>query len=150
VLATSQTDGRECDRLPPRLAQSSSSFFRTRTPPINVLRHWHFALSVTLELVTILRSTANRLIVMMTETASVALMTDGADSLLRSKTPLRVPTRFVLYFRVSMKRRHLDQCIGAISPIVAFPRAAPSLNSLTARLSAQRAGRYESLCCEAV
>jgi hypothetical protein len=44
-------------------------------------------------------------------------MTDGAESLLRLKTLLPVPTRFVLdYFHVSMKLRHIDQCIGANLP----------------------------------
>jgi hypothetical protein len=48
----------------------------------------------------------------------IALMTDGAESLLRLKAFLPVPTRFVLdYFHVSMKLRHIDQCIGAIPPM---------------------------------
>jgi hypothetical protein len=46
-----------------------------------------------------------------------ALMTDGAESLLRLKTLLPVPTRLVLdYFHVAMKVRHSDQCIGRIPP----------------------------------
>jgi hypothetical protein len=52
----------------------------------------------------------------------IALMTDGAESLLRLKALLPVPTRFVLdYFHVSMKLRHIDQCIGAIPPIALSP-----------------------------
>lgn len=52
----------------------------------------------------------------------IALMTDGAESLLRLRAFLPVPTRFVLdYFHVSMKLRHLDQCIGAIPPTVLSP-----------------------------
>jgi hypothetical protein len=44
-------------------------------------------------------------------------MTDGAESLLRSKKLLPVPTRLVLdYFHVAMKMRHADQCIGRIPP----------------------------------
>jgi hypothetical protein len=44
-------------------------------------------------------------------------MTDGAESLLRLKKLLPVPTRLVLdYFRVAMKVRHADQCIGRIPP----------------------------------
>jgi hypothetical protein len=40
----------------------------------------------------------------------IALMTDGAESLLRLRSFLPVPTRFVLdYFHVSMKLRHIDQ-----------------------------------------
>ena len=40
----------------------------------------------------------------------------------RLKAFLPVPTRFVLdYFHVSMKLRHIDQCIGAIPPIVLSP-----------------------------
>ena len=47
----------------------------------------------------------------------VALMTDGAESLLRLKQLLPIPTRFVLdYFHVAMKMRHVDQCIGRIPP----------------------------------
>ena len=46
-----------------------------------------------------------------------ALMTDGAESLLRLKKLLPIPTRFVLdYFHVAMKVRHLDQCLGGIPP----------------------------------
>jgi hypothetical protein len=46
-----------------------------------------------------------------------ALMTDGAESLLRLKALLPVPTRLVLdYFHVAMKVRHADQCIGRIPP----------------------------------
>jgi hypothetical protein len=49
----------------------------------------------------------------------IALMTDGAESLLRLRAFLPVPTRFVLdYFHVSMKLRHIDQCIGTIPPMV--------------------------------
>jgi len=49
-------------------------------------------------------------------------MTDGAESLLRLRTFLPVPTRFVLdYFHVSMELRHIDQCIGAIPPMVLSP-----------------------------
>jgi hypothetical protein len=49
------------------------------------------------------------------QTQPTALMTDGAESLLRLKRLLRVPTRLVLdYFHVSMKIRHADQCIGRI------------------------------------
>jgi hypothetical protein len=49
-------------------------------------------------------------------------MTDGAESLLRLKSLLPVPTRFVLdYFHVSMKLRHIDQCIGTIPPIALSP-----------------------------
>jgi hypothetical protein len=52
----------------------------------------------------------------------IALMTDGAKSLLRLNALLPVPTRFVLdYFHVSMKLRHIDQCVGAIPPIVLSP-----------------------------
>jgi hypothetical protein len=52
----------------------------------------------------------------------IALMTDGAESLLRLRAYLPVPTRFVLdYFHVSMKLRHIDQCIGAIQPMVLSP-----------------------------
>jgi hypothetical protein len=44
----------------------------------------------------------------------IALMTDGAESLLRLRSFLPVPTRFVLnYFHVSMKLRHLDQTKSA-------------------------------------
>jgi hypothetical protein len=61
----------------------------------------------------------------------IALMTDGAESLLRLKSLLPVPTRFVLdYFHVSMKLRHLDQCIGTILPLCCRP-AAQSSNSTT-------------------
>ena len=50
-------------------------------------------------------------------TEPIALMTDGAASLLRLKNLLPAPTRFVLdYFQVSMKVRHADQCIGRILP----------------------------------
>jgi hypothetical protein len=46
-----------------------------------------------------------------------ALMSDGAESLLRLKKLLPIPTRFVLdYFHVAMKVRHADQCIGRIPP----------------------------------
>jgi hypothetical protein len=49
-------------------------------------------------------------------------MTDGAESLLRLRAFMPLPTRFVLdYFHVSMKLRHIDQCIGAIPPIVLSP-----------------------------
>ncbi len=52
----------------------------------------------------------------------IALMTDGAESLLRLRSFLPVPTRFVLdYFHVSMKLRRLDQCIGTIPPTVLSP-----------------------------
>jgi hypothetical protein len=52
----------------------------------------------------------------------IALMTDGAESLLRLRAFLPVPTRFVLdYFHVSMKLRHIDQCIGTIPPMVLSP-----------------------------
>jgi hypothetical protein len=52
----------------------------------------------------------------------IALMTDGAESLLRLKAFMPVPTRFVLdYFHVSMKLRHIDQCIGAVPPAVLSP-----------------------------
>jgi hypothetical protein len=45
------------------------------------------------------------------------LMTDGAESLLRLKRFLPIPTRCVLdYFHVTMKVRHVDQCIGRIPP----------------------------------
>ena len=45
------------------------------------------------------------------------LLTDGAESLLRLKRFLPIPTRCVLdYFHVSMKVRHVDQCIGRIPP----------------------------------
>src|ERR1022692_2442672 len=48
---------------------------------------------------------------------AVVLMTDGAESLLRLKQLLPIPTRFVLdYFHVAMKMRHVDQCIGRIPP----------------------------------
>jgi hypothetical protein len=48
--------------------------------------------------------------------ARVALMTDGAGSLMRLKQMLPIRTRFVLdYFHVAMKLRHIDQCIGADS-----------------------------------
>ena len=44
-------------------------------------------------------------------------MTDGAESLLRLKKLLPIPTRLVLdYFHVVMKVRHVDQCIGKIPP----------------------------------
>ncbi len=49
--------------------------------------------------------------------ARVALMTDGAGSLMRLKQMLPIRTRFVLdYFHVAMKLRHIDQCIGRILP----------------------------------
>jgi hypothetical protein len=52
----------------------------------------------------------------------IALMTDGAESLLRLRAYLLVPTRFVLdYFHVSMNLRHIDQCIGAIPPMALSP-----------------------------
>ena len=52
----------------------------------------------------------------------ISLMTDGAESLLRLKALLPIPTRFVLdYFHVSMKLRHIDQCIGVIPPIALSP-----------------------------
>jgi hypothetical protein len=55
----------------------------------------------------------------------IALMTDGAESLLRLKAFMPVPTRFVLdYFHVSMKLRHIDQCILSYRP------TAPSSNSM--------------------
>jgi hypothetical protein len=45
------------------------------------------------------------------------LMTDGAESLLRLRDFLPIPTRCVLdYFHVAMKVRHVDQCIGRIPP----------------------------------
>lgn len=48
----------------------------------------------------------------------IALMTDGAESLLRRGAYLQAPRRFVLdYFHVSMKLRQIDQCIGAIPPM---------------------------------
>ena len=50
------------------------------------------------------------------------MMTDGAESLLRLKPLLPMPTRFVLnYFHVSMKLRHIDQCLSAIPPAVLAP-----------------------------
>jgi hypothetical protein len=50
-------------------------------------------------------------------TRPTALMTDGAESLLRLKKLLPIPTRSVLdYFHVAMKVRHADQCIGRIPP----------------------------------
>lgn len=52
----------------------------------------------------------------------IALMTDGAKSLLRLKALLPIRTRFVLdYFHVSMKLRHIDQCIGVIPPTALSP-----------------------------
>jgi hypothetical protein len=49
--------------------------------------------------------------------APTALMTDGAESLLRLRKLIPVPTRLVLdYFHVAMKVRHADQCIGRIPP----------------------------------
>jgi hypothetical protein len=52
----------------------------------------------------------------------IALMTDDAESLLRLRAFLSVPTRFALdYFHVSMKLGHIDQCIGAIRPTVLSP-----------------------------
>jgi len=52
----------------------------------------------------------------------IALMTDGAESLLRLKPLLPVRTRFVLdYFHVSMKLRHIEQCIGVIPPTALSP-----------------------------
>jgi hypothetical protein len=50
--------------------------------------------------------------------ATTALMTDGAESLLRLKAVLPIQTNLVLdYFHVSMKLRHIDQCIDSIPPI---------------------------------
>src|SRR5216684_3983645 len=50
-------------------------------------------------------------------TQPTTLMTDGAESLLRLKEFLPIPTRCVLdYFHVAMKVRHVDQCIGRIRP----------------------------------
>ncbi len=52
----------------------------------------------------------------------IALMTDGAESLLRLKALLPIRTHFVLdYFHVSMKLRHIDQCIGVIPPTALSP-----------------------------
>jgi hypothetical protein len=52
----------------------------------------------------------------------IALMTDGAESLLRLRAFMPGPIRFVLdYFHVSMKLQHIDQCIDAIPPIVFSP-----------------------------
>jgi hypothetical protein len=52
----------------------------------------------------------------------IALMTDGAESLLRLKALLPIRTRFVLdYFHVSMKLRHTDQCIDVIPPTALSP-----------------------------
>ncbi|HEY3654738.1 MAG TPA: hypothetical protein VGL34_07090, partial [Steroidobacteraceae bacterium] len=52
----------------------------------------------------------------------IALTTDGAESLLRLKALLPIRTRFVLdYFHVSMKLRHIDQCIGVIPPTALSP-----------------------------
>ena len=46
----------------------------------------------------------------------IALLTDGAESLLRLGAFLPVPTRFVLdYLHASMKLRHLEQCIDALT-----------------------------------
>jgi hypothetical protein len=54
--------------------------------------------------------------------APTALMTDGAESLLRLKQLLQIPTKFVLdYFHVAMKVRHVDQCIGRIPPCSLSP-----------------------------
>jgi hypothetical protein len=51
------------------------------------------------------------------EERPTALMTDGAESLLRLKKLLPVPTRLVRdYFHVAMKVHHADQCIGRIPP----------------------------------
>ena len=53
---------------------------------------------------------------------TTALMTDGAESLLRLKAVLPIQTHLVLdYFHVSMKLRHIDQCIGRIPPISLSP-----------------------------
>ena len=60
-------------------------------------------------------------------------MIDDAESLLRLRDFLPVPTRFVLeYFHVSMKLRHIDQCIGAYHQLccrltarVSFPSSCP-------------------------
>jgi hypothetical protein len=60
-------------------------------------------------------------------------MTDDAESLLRLRDFLPLPTRFVLeYFHVSMKLRHIDQCIGAYPQLccrlttrVSFPSSCP-------------------------
>lgn len=53
---------------------------------------------------------------------TTALMTDGAASLLRLKAVLPIQTHLVLdYFHVSMKLRHIDQCIGRIPPISLSP-----------------------------
>src|SRR5277367_619284 len=53
---------------------------------------------------------------------STALMTDGAESLLRLKSLLPIQTHLVLdYFHVAMKPRHIDQCIGGIPPISLSP-----------------------------
>jgi hypothetical protein len=50
-------------------------------------------------------------------TQPTTLITDGAESLLRLKKLLPIPTRCVLdYFHVAMKVRHVDQCIGKILP----------------------------------
>ena len=52
----------------------------------------------------------------------IALIADGAESLLRLKPLLPVHTRFVLdHFHVSMKLRHIDQCIGVIPPTALSP-----------------------------
>ena len=49
-------------------------------------------------------------------------MTDGAESLLRLKAVLPIQTHLVLdYLYVSMKLRHIDQCIGRIPPISLSP-----------------------------
>jgi len=51
-----------------------------------------------------------------------ALMTDGAESLLRSRKLIPVPTRLVLdYFHVATKVRHADQSIGKIPPYAFSP-----------------------------
>jgi hypothetical protein len=53
---------------------------------------------------------------------TTALMTDGAESLLRLKSALPIQTHWVLdYFHISMKLRHIDQCIGRIPPISLSP-----------------------------
>ena len=67
------------------------------------------------------------------------LMTDGAESLLRLKEYLPIPTRRVLdYFHVAMKVRHVDQCIGRIPPYRFFtewfPLRAPRPIQLFARI----------------
>jgi hypothetical protein len=79
----------------------------------------------------------------------IALMTDGAESLLRLKAFLPVPTRFVLdYFHVSMKLRHIDQCIGTIPPMVLSPDGSvfelyDRFNYLRGYLWSGRRGKFE-------